>query len=248
MNQDTTPWIDMSLQDMIARLALKIGAENTDILLRAIDPRSASYGNLSHSTRLALPGISDSASRSRTGRLTKNREVIESLPALLDKVGCGRDVRLRMLRDVVSGGYRSTTKIVHRDAAGKVRSSSEIERSPSSADILKGVHLAEKLSGSIDNSRAKANAMGKGLEALIKRMLTSTQLDNKSAQMDNKENVQQDTGDGDRAGGGRDSGAPLTQSTPSSTAKNDKGPQMSSGEDKMSSGQLPIPNGQYPPF
>ena len=176
---------DLPLPDILGRLALAIGADNVDILLRAISPSSPTYGNFRGSARAALPHLRPAGHNMRAHRLKQNESVREAIGPLLLRMGAGRDVRARMTADVLTGGYVSSTRMTYTDHEGR-ESQTVVERQPSASDVLKAVDISNKMDGTYSENKAKAQVVSDTFRGLMKRILAGDGVSDKSEQLDSK--------------------------------------------------------------
>ena len=104
----------------------------------------------------------------QANNLLSNSNVVDSIQQYIDDLGMGSKVRLKSINQVITGKHLKTTSTITTDTEGK-KYKSITTTSPSASETLKAVDLVEKITGTYDKNKAKADIITEELKGLIRK-------------------------------------------------------------------------------
>jgi phage terminase small subunit len=133
-----------------------------------IDQSKDTFNNATQSYLAAYGNKSYKSAQVQASRLLSKPIIQDTIEQLIEELNMGPKVRLKNIEAIITGKHRQETVTTSTDADGKEYTSKTL-KGPRASDVIKAVDLVEKITGTYDKNRAKADVVSTELKALIKR-------------------------------------------------------------------------------
>ena len=131
--------------------------DNKETFLNATQSYLNVYGNRSrHSASV------------QASKLMSRRDLRSEIDRIIQELDLGEKVRLKAIKDVLTGVYTQETVTEAEDKDGN-KYKSVVSKTPSARERLHAVDLLSKIDGTYDKNKAKADVMSAELKSLIKQ-------------------------------------------------------------------------------
>lgn len=126
------------------------------------------FGNATQSTIKAYNNNNHNYAKVQGSRLIANDNIKSEIDRVLKELNLDSKVRLKAIKEVILANYKQETETISTDKAGNTYTA-KTYKTPSARERLQAVDLIEKISGTYDKNKAKADIMSSELKSLIKQ-------------------------------------------------------------------------------
>ncbi len=126
------------------------------------------FNNGTQSYKATYPGVQLDTANSNASRLLSKGNIQDSIELMVKELQLGPKVRLQAIKEVISGRHNQTTTSTTKQGR-KILYKSTSVKSPSANEVIRAVDLVEKITGTYDKNRAKADVMSSELKSLLRR-------------------------------------------------------------------------------
>lgn len=130
------------------------------------DPKT--FSNATQSALVACNSSTREVASVQGTRLLSNVSVKNAIDEQLKELNLDSKVRLKAIKEVILANYKQETETISTDKAGNTYTA-KTYKTPSARERLQAVDLIEKISGTYDKNKAKADIMSSELKSLIKQ-------------------------------------------------------------------------------
>ena len=132
------------------------------------DPENGiTYGNATQSYLKAHSGITyDTAKQEGHRNLTKPY-IKNEIERIIDEIGLGSKVRMQAINSIITNNHHTTTTTTTHDKDGNEYTSTTV-KTPTARELITAVDLVERITGTYDKNKVKADVMSSELKQLIK--------------------------------------------------------------------------------
>lgn len=131
------------------------------------NPDSPTFSNATQSVIALDKTLQHNSAGTIGSRLLQTVVVQESIDAIITELGMESKVRLNAVNKVITGKHLKRTKTTSTDSDGKEYTSIS-ETSPSASETLKAIDLVEKITGTYDKNKAKADVLSAECKNLLR--------------------------------------------------------------------------------
>lgn len=126
------------------------------------------YSNATQSVKQSYGYSDDNSAAVMGNHLLSNSKVIDSIEQNIIDLGMESKVRLKAINEVINGTHRQETVTETTDKDGNTYTSKTL-KAPRASDLVKAVDLIEKITGTYDKNKAKADVVSADLKDIMRR-------------------------------------------------------------------------------